>query len=181
MALAADALTSEGSAVRLVAAWAFATAGVPWSGELREAALARMADGALREGFRWGSWSGHPFSDLAGELAERGSPAAAAELVSDALTRSAAPGTRKMALLAASHLADISRGAAWPPFSAALDEIRRCLRDQLLGEEATPSLIGLTGSWGPAAAAAVPDLLAVLPRHGYAVGRALADMPTLPR
>jgi hypothetical protein len=270
VALAADALTSEDSAVRLVAAWAFVTAGVPWSGELREGALAWMADGALTEGFRWGSWSEHPFSDLAGELAERGSPAAAAELVSGALTRPAAPGTREVALLAASHLADISRSAAagliaplisvvasddpeasesaivqfrelgalaqaadelalvadaegpgrradwalacllqigdprcvpllardyrhrpfaldtlrhpvppaaWPPFSAALlDEVRRCLRDQPLGEEAAASLIGLTGSWGPAAAAAVPDLLAVLPRCGYAVGRALGDI-----
>jgi hypothetical protein len=31
-------------------------------------------------------------------------------------------------------------------------------------------------SRGPAAAAAFPDLLAVLPRHGYSVGCALADI-----
>ena len=40
----------------------------------------------------------------------------------------------------------------------------------------TPFLAGLMGSWGPAAAAAIPDLLEILPRHGYSVGCALADI-----
>jgi len=64
-----------------------------------------------------------------------------------------------------------------PPFSEALlDEIRACLRGELLGERATPSLIRLIGSWGPAAEAAIPDLLEILPRHAKWVGFALADI-----
>ena len=270
VALATQALAGQDSAIRLVAAWACVAGGMPWSGEPREAALAWMADCRLMEGFRWSFWSGHPFSDLAGALAARGDSAAAAELVAAALTRPATPPIRTVALLAASHLARISRRAVpgliapltsvvagddpgasesailqlrdlgtlaqaadelalvagtgspgrradhalaclvqigdprcvpllardhgqrpfalralhgigqpagRPPFSAALlDEVRRCLREQLLGEEATPSLARLIGSWGPAAAAAVPDLLAILPRHGYSVGCALADI-----
>jgi hypothetical protein len=269
-ALAAHALAVEDSTIRLIAAWACVAGGMPWSGDLREAALAWMVDGALMKGFRWSSWSGHPFSDLVGALAERGDPASAVELAAAALTRPAAPEVREVAMLAASRLAEISRGAApgliaplasvaagadpdasvsaiallrelgaaaqaadelalvadaegpgrradWalaclvqigdprcvpllardhrhrpfaldalraagppaarPPFTAVLlEEIRRCLREQLLGEEATPLLVGLIGSWGPAAAAAVPDLLAIVPRHGYSVGRALADI-----
>ena len=268
--LAAEVLDGGDSAIRLIAAWACVTGGMPWSSGLRAAALGWTADGALLGGFRWSSWSGHPFSDLAGELAERGDPLAAAELVSAALTGPAAPGVRKKVMLAAGHLADISRAAApaliaplasvvagddpeasvsavrqllelgalasaadelarvaavegpsrradaalsgllqvgdprfvtllardhrhrpftmdalrhpTPPatrplFSAALlEEIRRCLRERLLGEEATPMLARLIGSWGPAAGAAAPDLLAVLPAHAYSVGCALADI-----
>lgn len=71
----------------------------------------------------------------------------------------------------------IGRSAVQPPFAPGLlEKIRVCLRGQLLGEEATPKLVRLIGSWGPDAAEAVPDLLAVLPRHGYAVGWALADI-----
>ena len=268
--LATEALAGEDSTIRLIAAWACAAGGMPWSGDLREAALAWTADGALMKGFRWSLWSGHPFSDLVDDLATRGDPAAAAGVVAAALTMPVAPGVREVAVLAASHLADISRSAApgliapltsvvagddpeasvsaicqlqklgalaqaaeelavvadaegpgrradWalaclvqigdprcvrllvrdqrnrpfalralrapvppaarPPFTAALlEEIRGCLREQLLGEEATPFLVGLIGSWGPAAAAAIPDLLAILPRHGYRVGCALADI-----
>jgi hypothetical protein len=270
VALATDALTGEDSTIRLIAAWACVAGGMPWSGDLREAALAWTADGALMEGFRWSFWSGHPFSDLIGELAARGDSAAAVELVAAALTRPVAPGVREAVMLAASHLAYISRSAApgliaplisvvagddpgasvsailqlrelgalaqaadelavvadaegpgrradWaltclvqigdprcvpllvrdqrhrpialdtlrapvppaarPPFTAALlEEIRGCLREQLLGEKATPFLVRLIGSWGPAAAAAISDLLAILPRHGYSVGCALADI-----
>ncbi|HUN35598.1 MAG TPA: hypothetical protein VMU95_26670 [Trebonia sp.] len=111
-ALAAAALADQDSAVRLIAASACLAGGLPWSGDLHEAALAWLADGALLEGFRWSFWSGHPFSDLAGALAERGKQAAAVELIASALTRPAAPGTRKAVLLAANHLAEISRGAA---------------------------------------------------------------------
>src|SRR5258707_612610 len=69
------------------------------------------------------------------------------------------------------------QAATRPPFTAALlEEVRACLREELLGDKATPVLIGLIGSWGPAAAAATPDLLEILPRHGYSVGCALADI-----
>jgi len=270
VALAAEALSAEDSTIRLVAASACAAGGMPWSGDLREAALAWTADGALMKGFRWSFWSGHPFSDLIDGLAARGDPAAAAELVTAALTRPVAPGVREVVMLAAGSLAGISRSAARaliaplisvvagddptasqsailqlrelgalaqaadelavvadaegpsrradcaltcliqvgdprcvpllvrdqrhrpfaldalrgtgqaatrPPFTAALlEEVRACLREELLGDKATPVLIGLIGSWGPAAAAATPDLLEILPRHGYSVGCALADI-----
>jgi hypothetical protein len=268
--LAAGALTSQDSTIRLIAAWACVDGGMPWSGDLAEAALAWTADGALMKGFRWSNWSGHPFSDLLGALAARGDSAAAAGLAAAALTRPVPPGVRTVAVLAADRLAEISRSAApgliapltsvvagddakasvsaivnlrelgalaqaadelavvadvegpgrradWaltclvqigdprcvrllvrdrrhrpfavdalrgtdpiagrPPFSSALlEEICVCLRGQLLGEKATPFLVGLIGSWGPAAAAAIPDLLGVLPRHAYRVGCALADI-----
>ncbi len=75
-------------------------------------------------------------------------------------------------------LRGIGQSAVRPiPFSAALlDEVRACLRGELLGEDATPNLVGLIGSWGPAAQAAIPDLLEILPRHADRVGRALADI-----
>lgn len=271
VALAADALTRHDSTIRLIAAWACVDGGMSWSGDLAEAALAWAADGAQLKGFRWSTWSGHPFSDLLGDLAARGDPAAAVGLVTAALTRPVvAPGVREVAVRAADSLAEVSRSAApgliapltsvvagddpkasqsailslrglgalaqaadelaavadaegpsrradWaltclveigdrrcvgllvrdqrhrpfavgalcgtgqagtrPPFSLAmLEEVRACLRGQLLGENATPFLAGLIGSWGPAAQAAVPDLLAVLPHHGYRVGCALADI-----
>jgi len=267
VALAAGALAREDSAIRLIAATACVAGGAGWSGGLGEAALAWTADGALMEGFPWSSWSGHPFSDLVGDLAARGDPAVAVELVTAALTGPAAPGVRKVAVLAAGSLAGVSRSAApglvaplvsvvagddpeaslsaivhlrglgtpaqaadalavvadvegpgrradWalsclvqtgdprcipllvrdrphrpfaldalrrtatrPPFNPVLlEEVRACLREELLGQESTPALAGLIGSWGPAAAAAIPDLLHVAPRHGYSAGCALADI-----
>ncbi len=269
VAPATGALAGRDNAIRLIAAWACAAGGMPWSAELREAALAWTAGGTPMEHFPWSSRSGHPFSDLAEALAARGDPAAAADLVAAALTGPVAPGTRKQAVLAAAHLATISRQAtpeligpltsvvagddpeaskyailqleeldalaqaadelalvadaegpsrhadralaclvqlgdprslplltrdlrhrpyaldalrdaaqkAVLPFSEALlDEIRACLREQFFGPRSTPFLIGLIGSWGPAAAAAIPDLLQILPRHGYSVGCALADI-----
>jgi hypothetical protein len=268
-ALAAGALAGQDSGIRLIAASACLAAGMPWSGGLRAAALAWTADGALM-GFRWSFWSGHPFSDLIGALAERGDSAAAVELVTVALARHVAPAVGKAVLLAASSLADTSRSAApaliaplisvaagddaeagtsailqlrklgalaqaadelavvaaaegpsrradWaltclvelgdprcvrllvrdqqyrpfavgallgtgqivarPPFtSALLAEIRACLREELLGAKATPYLIGVIRSWGPAAEAAIPDLLAILPRHARRIGLALAEI-----
>jgi len=269
-ALAAEALTGPDSGIRVVAAWACAAGGVQWSGELQEAALAWTADGTLMKRFSWSHMSGHPFSDLIGELAARGDSAAAVELAAAALTRPVAPGVRKVVMWAVSELADISRSAApalvaplvsvvagddpeasesaiiqlselgaaaqaadelavvadiegpdrradwaltalvqagdprWvpllvrdqrhrpcalkalrrigqaaarPPFTPELlDQVRGCLRATLLGEDDAPALIRLIGSWGPAAEAAIPDLLALLPQHGYSVGSALADI-----
>jgi hypothetical protein len=266
---AAEALAGRDSAIRLTAAWACTAGGMPWSAELREAALAWTADGTLMRDFPWSSQTGHPFGDLAEALATRGDLAAAADLVAAALSRPVAPEVREQALLAAGHLADVSRHAApgligpltsvvagddpkasesairqlqelgalaqaadelalvadaegpsrladralaclvqlgdprcvplltrdlrHRPFAldalrgigtaarplvtaALLDEIRACLREQLLGQRATPFLVGLIGSWGPAAATAIPDLLQILPRHKYSVGCALADI-----
>lgn len=266
VALAAGALAREDSTIRLIAATACVAGGMPWSGDLAEAALAWTADGALMKGFPWSFWSGHPFSDLLDALAARGDSAAAG-LVTAALTRPVPPGVREAAVTAAGGLAEASRSAApaliaplisvvagddpeasqsailalrelgaleqaadelaavadaegpgrradWaltclvqigdprcvrllvrdrrhrpfavdalrgtaerPPFTPALlEEVRACLREELLGEKATPALVGLIGSWGPAAAAAIPDLLGVLPRHGYSVGCALAGI-----
>lgn len=270
MPLAAGALDSPDSIIRLIAALACVEGGAPWSDALAEAALAWTIDGTLMKGFQWSFMSGHPFSDLIGALAERGDPAAAAGLASAALTRPAAPGVRELAVLAASNLVESSRSAApvliapltsvavgddekagvsaildlrqmraldqaadqlaavadtegpsrradWaltclveigdprcvsliirdgrhrrfaagallgtgqvvvrPPFTPGLlEEVRACLRGQLLGEKSTPHLIRLIGSWGQAAAAAIPDLLGILPRHEYQVGWALADI-----
>lgn len=89
--LAAAALDSHDSTVRLIAAQACAEGGMPWSGDLAEAALAWTTDGTLMKEFIWSAWSGHPFSDLLGALAARGDPAAAAGLASAALTRPVAP------------------------------------------------------------------------------------------
>jgi len=269
-ALAAEALTRQDSTLSLIAAWACVEGGMPWSGDLVEAALRWTADGALMKGFQWSFWSGHPFSDLLDALASRGDSAAAAGLAAAALTRPVAPGARDVAVLAAGSLAEASRSAApalvaplisvvagldpeasqsaihqlrelgalaqaadelapvadvegpgrhadwaltclvqigdprcvrllvrdrWhrplavgalcgtgqvvahPPFSPALlEEIRSCLRGQLLGDKAAPSLVRLIGSWGPAAEAAIPDLLDILPEHAYPVGCALADI-----
>jgi hypothetical protein len=268
-ALAAGALASEDSGIRLIAASACVAGGLPWSGDLRAAALAWTADGALMD-FRWSFWSGHPLSDLIGALTERGESAAAVELVTAALTRHVAPAVSKAVLWAASSLADSSRSAApaliaplisvaagddadastsailllrrlgalaqaadelavvaaaegpsrradWaltclieigdprcirllvrdqrhrpfalgallgtgqivarPPFTPVmLAEIRACLREELLGAKATPYLIGVIRSWGPAAEAAIPDLLAILPRHARRIGLALAEI-----
>lgn len=231
MRLAAVALDSQDSTIRLVAAQVYVNGGISWSAGLAEAALAWTADGALMKGFPWSFFSGHPFSDLLVTLAARGNPAAAADLASAALiapltsvaacedpeaSLSAIHQLRELGALAqaADQLAAIAdwaltclaeigdprcvrllvrsrrhrpfalgallrtgQVAARPPFTPELlEEVRARLRGQLLGEQSTPHLAALIGSWGRAAAAAVPDLLAILPRHGYRVGCALADI-----
>lgn len=52
-------------------------------------------------------------------------------------------------------------------------ELLSAVREILPGR---PELADLIGSWGPAAADAVPDLLALLPAHGPAAARALARL-----
>lgn len=110
--VAANLLADEDSRIRLMAAWACAEAGRSWSADLREAALAWTADGALMKGFRWTGWTGHPFSDLLATLAAAGNPAAAVELVTIALGRPITPEVRGVVMLAASYLAEVSRSAA---------------------------------------------------------------------
>ena len=78
--VAADVLAGSGAAsLRLIAATAFAAAGMDWSDRLHEAATAWMAGVDLLSGFFEGDRD--PFADLVIALAARGDPGASLRLV----------------------------------------------------------------------------------------------------
>ena len=138
-ALAAGALDSRDSTIRLIAALACAEAGMPWSAGLAGAALAWTGDGALMKGFRWSSWSGHPFSDRR-PAPRRDRPAPAAAPVVTRLRELAGQDRR-------------IRGAGVVQYRIRDDDqLRAAIRDLLDGTgQPAPPLAPRPGTPGPAA------------------------------
>ena len=105
--LATSVITSpapgHNAAERLIAAWCLVDSGAPWTGALREAATAWLAEGLDPAMNNWNDEE--PFPGLLRDLAARGDLAVAVELAVTAIDQARDPGARKAAVWAAEKLA----------------------------------------------------------------------------